>query len=172
MCEFFSQLGETRHTVIRHTNIYGPWDKFDLERSHVFGATVTKVMTASDTVKVWGTGEEARDLLHVDDLVRFIERVLERQDTPYELFHAGTGHAVSVKYLVTRIIAASGRDLRIDYDRSQPTIKTSLALDCHRAAEQLGWRPEVALDDGIRRTVEWWKAAYGDGLALLAETKR
>ncbi|HLI20074.1 MAG TPA: NAD-dependent epimerase/dehydratase family protein, partial [Stellaceae bacterium] len=67
MCEFYSRLGVTRHTVIRHSNIYGPYDKFDLERSHVFGATVTKVMTAEDgAIQVWGSGEEARDLLYVD----------------------------------------------------------------------------------------------------------
>ena len=57
MCEFFSRIGETKFTAIRHSNIYGAHDKFDLERSHVFGATVTKVMTAKDKVTVWGTGE-------------------------------------------------------------------------------------------------------------------
>ncbi len=64
MCEFYARLGVTKHTVIRHSNIYGPHDKFDLERSHVFGATVTKVMAATDgKVTVWGSGEGARDLL-------------------------------------------------------------------------------------------------------------
>src|SRR6266446_2028558 len=63
MCEFFSRLGVTRHTVIRHTNVFGPHDKFDLQRSHVFGATVTKAMTSqTGGITVWGTGEEARDL--------------------------------------------------------------------------------------------------------------
>ena len=74
MCEFFSRLGVTKHTVIRHTNVFGPHDKFDLERSHVFGATVTKAMTSTTgAITVWGTGEEARDLIYVDDLVRFVE---------------------------------------------------------------------------------------------------
>ena len=59
MCEFFSRLGVTRHTAIRHTNVFGPHDKFDLERSHVFGATVTKAMTSTTgSITVWGTGEE------------------------------------------------------------------------------------------------------------------
>jgi hypothetical protein len=57
MCAFFGRLGRTRHTVIRHTNVFGPHDKFDLERSHVFGATVTKAMTSTTgAVTVWGSG--------------------------------------------------------------------------------------------------------------------
>ena len=70
MAEFYADLGRTKYTVLRHSNIYGPHDKFDLERSHMFGATVTKVMTAQDgPIVVWGEGEEARDLLYVDDLI-------------------------------------------------------------------------------------------------------
>ena len=163
MCEFFGRLGVTKHTVIRHTNVYGPHDKFDLERSHVFGATVTKVMTSkTGSITVWGTGEEARDLIHVDDLVRFVELSIERQTTPYEMMHASAGAAIRIKDLVAKIVSASGRDLRIEHDPAGPTIKTSFALDNGRARTKLGWRPQVTLDDGIRRTVLWWKQAFGE----------
>ena len=56
MCEFFSKQGETKFTVARHSNIYGPYDKYDLERSHFFGATITKIMTAKEggKITVWG----------------------------------------------------------------------------------------------------------------------
>jgi nucleoside-diphosphate-sugar epimerase len=164
MCEFFSRLGVTRHTVIRHTNVFGPHDKFDLERSHVFGATVTKAMTSTTgAITVWGTGEEARDLIYVDDLVRFVELAIDRQTTPYEMLHASAGTSIRIKDLVARIVAASGRDLRIEHDPAGPTIKTSFALDNRRAREVLGWQPQVAFDEGVRRTVEWWRANLGKG---------
>ena len=166
MCEFYARLGVTKHTVIRHSNIYGPHDKFDLERSHVFGATVTKVMTAGDgTVRVWGSGQEARDLLYVDDLVDFVARALDRQTVPYALYNAGSGQAVTVNELVAAIIDASGRTLRIEHDLGQPTIKTSLCLDCGKAARELGWRPRIGLDEGIRRTLAWWRTNLGTGRA-------
>jgi nucleoside-diphosphate-sugar epimerase len=162
MCRFFSDLGVTRHTVIRHTNVYGPHDKFDLERSHVFGATVTKAMTSrTGAITVWGTGEEARDLIHVDDLVRFVELALDRQTSPYELLHAGAGRAVTIKDLVSQIVAASGRKLRIEHDLAGPSISTSFALDSGRAATLLGWKPAVSLADGIVRTVQWWRDNLG-----------
>ena len=92
MCQFYSRLGKTKHTVIRHSNMYGPYDKYDLEKSHVFGATVTKVMESKDgKVNVWGTGEEKRDLLYVEDLVDFIDTALNNQSSPYELFNVGLG---------------------------------------------------------------------------------
>ncbi len=157
MCEFFSRIGETKFTAIRHSNIYGEYDKFDLERSHVFGATVTKVMTAKDKVIVWGTGEEERDLLHADDLTRFVELAIHKQPEKYRLYNCGLGKAVSIRELVNRIVAASGKKLVIEHDLSQPTIKTSLFLDCGLAKRELGWEPKVGLDDGIKRTLDWWR---------------
>jgi len=163
MCQFFASQGSTRHTVIRHSNIYGPHDKFDLERSHVFGATLAKCMASADgRISVWGSGEEARDLLHVDDLVDFVECAAERQRAPFGLYNAGSGKAVAIKDLVARIIAASGKKLSIEYDTSKPTIKTSLCLDSSKARRELGWSPKVSLDEGIARTIEWWRANHGD----------
>ena len=133
MCEFFSGFEKTKHTVIRHSNIYGPYDKFDLEKSHVFGATVTKVMTSQNgEVKVWGTGEEARDLLYIKDLIDFIDISLNQQTTYYELVNVGLGQGIKVKDLVQKIITHSDQDLTISYDLSKPSLPTSLFLDCSK----------------------------------------
>lgn len=157
MCEFFAGISQTKFTAIRHSNIYGAYDKFDLERSHVFGATVTKVMTAADKITVWGTGEEERDLLHVDDLCDFVEAAIARQPDKYRLYNCGLGQKISIKELVHKIVAASGKKLAIEHDLSAPTIKTSLFLDCSRAKDELGWQPKISLDAGIARTVGWWR---------------
>jgi GDP-L-fucose synthase len=166
MCEFFAGLGATRHTVIRHSNIFGPHDKFDLDRSHVFGATVTKVMTAKDgRIVVWGKGEEARDLLYVDDLVDFVIRAIDRQSAPFALYNCGSGEAIKVKDVVRAIVAASGRSLANEHDLSKPSIETSLRLDCRKAERELGWRPSTPFGKGVGRTIAWWKENYtiGDG---------
>ena len=161
MCEFYAGIGSTKFTAIRHSNIYGPHDKFDLERSHVFGATVTKVMTAKDKISVWGTGEEERDLLYVDDLVRFVESAIAHQPQNYRLYNCGYGKAVTIKYLVNQIVAQSGKHLTIEHDLSQPTIKTSLFLDCTLAKTELGWEPSTRLEEGIEKTLAWWQEHIG-----------
>src|SRR3990167_3809728 len=158
MCEFYAGISNTKFTAIRHSNIYGSYDKFDLERSHVFGATITKVMTAKDKISVWGTGEEERDLLYVDDLVRFVELAIAKQPEKYRLYNCGYGQAISIKALVSKIVTHSGKALSIAHDLSQPTIKTSLFLDCGLAKKELGWEPGTRLDDGIKQTLNWWIA--------------
>jgi len=160
MCDFYSTLGRTKHTVIRHSNIYGPHDKYDLERSHVFGATITKAMTNNDTFSIWGPGTETRDFLHVDDLVDFIELALEKQESAYELFNVGCGYDTSIKDLVNKIIEISGKDLKTEHDLSMPHLPTSLFLDCTKAKELLGWEPKISLEDGIKSSIEWWIKNY------------
>jgi nucleoside-diphosphate-sugar epimerase len=159
MAAFYGARGAGRWTVLRHSNIYGPYDKFDLERSHVFGATVTKVMTAApgQDIEVWGDGSQARDLLHVDDLKTCVAAVLERQNAPFALYNVGCGHAICVKDLVRKIIALSGRKLGIRFNAAKPVVNTSLCLDCTRAQQQLGWVPRISLDEGIRRTLAWYR---------------
>ena len=158
MCEFYSRIGKARYTVLRHSNIYGPHDKFDLERSHVFGATMTKVLAAQDgRITVWGSGEEERDLLYVSDLVDFVRLALTKQESKFELFNVGCGKAVAVKELVRQVIAASGRTIAMEHDLSKPSIKTSLCLDTAKA-RALGWQPKVGLEEGIRRTMQWHRA--------------
>lgn len=160
MCEFYSRIGNTKYTVIRHSNIYGPHDKFDLERSHVFGATVTKVMTAENNGKitVWGSGEEERDLLYISDLVDFVELAIDKQGTSFALFNVGYGSSIFINELVKKIIAHSGKNVTIEHDVSKPTIKTRLSLNITKVRNTLGWYPQVSLDDGIQKTLAWYRA--------------
>ena len=160
MCEFYSRLGRSKFTVIRHSNIYGPHDKYDLERAHVFGATIRKVMSAKEKVVVWGNGEEERDLLYVDDLVSFVECALRKQKAPFYLVNVGLGKSISVLDLVKKIVKHSGRKLKIELDPSKPTIRYKLALNIRRAKAIYGWKPEISLDQGIQKTLKWYRANY------------
>lgn len=169
MCEFYSRIGDTKYTVLRHSNIYGPFDKFDLERSHVFGATMTKVMRAPQegSIQVWGSGEEGRDLLYIDDLTDFVLLAIGKQKTKFELCNVGFGEVVSIKDLIKRIIACSGKKLTMKHDLSKPTLKTSLCLDTVKAKEVFGWLPRVSLEEGIKKTMAW----YGVNIPFNSEEK-
>ncbi|MEK6825662.1 MAG: SDR family NAD(P)-dependent oxidoreductase [Nanoarchaeota archaeon] len=158
MCEFYSRLGTTKYTVLRHSNIYGPHDKFDLDKSHVFGATMTKVLKPKEgKIIVWGTGEEERDLLYVSDLVNGVVLALEKQQGQFGLYNLGYGKSLPIRELVKKIVDASSSNLNIEYDTSKPTIKTILSLDCTKAKQELGWQPSISLEEGIRKTLEWYR---------------
>lgn len=168
MCEFYASISDIKFTAIRHSNIYGPHDKFDLERSHVFGATITKVMTARDKVVVWGAGEEERDLLYVEDLVHFVEQAIANQPERYRLYNCGSGVAIKIKDLVQKVVQHANKKLSIEHDLSQPSIKTSLFLDCTLAQQELSWQAQTDLDMGIKKTLEWWRKNIGENLSKVA----
>ncbi len=162
LCEFYAGISDTKFTVMRNTNFFGPYDKFDLERSHVFGATMTKVMQCQnidkkEIITLWGSGEEARDFVHISDFCRFVELAIERQPTKYALYNCGSGQAVKINDLAAEMIKQGGKDIYIEHDLSKPTIPTSLCLDTTKAREELGWQPQVSLEEGIQRTMKYWQ---------------
>lgn len=159
MCQFYSRICDTKFTVFRHSNIYGPYDKYDLERSHVFGATVTKVMQAYEgtDILVWGEGKEGRDLLYVKDLVKAVDLALNKQESGYELTNIGYGSAITISDLVQKIINISGKKIGIRYDTSKPNIPTKLCLNCDKAEKLYGWKRETSIDEGIVETLKWYR---------------
>lgn len=158
MCQFFAGLGRTQFTVIRPSNIYGPHDRFDPERSHVFGATIRKVLEAQDgKVIVWGQGKEVRDFLYEDDFVRLVELVIDRQDYAFDVFNVGLGQSITIRELVEKVVKASGKDLAIVYDPNGPTIGTKISMNTDKVREKFGWRPQISLDEGIAKTIAWYR---------------
>ena len=158
MCEFYSRLGKTKHTVIRHSNTYGPHDKYDLEKSHMFGATITKVMNANDgdEIIVWGDGTTERDLLYVDDVVNFIDLAILNQEKIYDLYNVGMGKSFSVNDIVNKIIKISGKNIKTKNDLTKPSINTKLAFNSEKAYKELGWEPKYSLTEGVKLTIDWY----------------
>ena len=157
IAKFYSMLSDTKFTIIRHSNIYGPHDKYDLDKSHVFGATITKVLTAKDTLEVWGNGKEIRDFLYADDLVDFIKAALRKQKKQYEIYNCGSGEPVSVKILCENIIKISKKNIKIKFNKAKPSIPFNLYLNCSKAKKDLGWEAKTNLNEGISKTINWWK---------------
>lgn len=157
LCEFYSSISETKFTVIRHTNVYGPWDKYDLQRSHVLGATITKVMLANDSINIWGDGSEIRDLLYVDDLVDLVKKSIDNQKCKHLLINAGTDQGISVANLARMVIEESEKNLDITFDNSKPTLKFSFIADSSKASKELGWQSNTPLRLGIQKSINWWK---------------
>jgi len=158
LMEFYSRLlPNVKFTVVRHSNVYGPHDKFDLEKSHVMGATINKVLTTPNggEVEVWGDGSTVRDLLYVDDLMDFVVKAIEQQESNFEIYNVGSGEPISVKELVKSVIHVAKKNLRIRYNTDKPSFKNGLWLDYKKAHSELCWTPIVSLNDGIEKTINW-----------------
>jgi len=160
MCDFYSRLGTTKFTAIRHSNVYGPHDKFDLDKCHVVPAFINKIINSENTLDVWGDGLAKRDILFIDDLVDMIEKVINKQDTKYELFNCGAGKAYSINELANVIMNVNNKKLTIKYDESKPNIPTVVILNCDKANNKLGWYPKTSIENGMKITSGWYKKTY------------
>ena len=158
MSEFYSRFNQTKFTLIRHSNIYGPFDKFDLEKSHVFGATINKVVNTKESfINVWGDGKEKRNFLYISDLISFIDLVIQKQKKFFEIYNLGSDRSISINNLVDNIIKASGKKLKIINLKNKPTLKTSIEISSLKAKKELGWKQKIGLKDGILKTISWYK---------------
>ena len=157
MCEFYSRLGKNKYTLIRHSNIYGPYDKYDLDKSHVFGATVNKVVNCkNNNIAIWGNGKEGRDLLHIDDLTRFVKLAIKNQKDKYGLYNVGSGRLISINNLVKKIVNAYNKNIQISNDLTKKSLSTSVFLDCKKAKKDIKWVPKISLENGIKKTLKWY----------------
>jgi GDP-L-fucose synthase len=157
MCDFYSRIGTTKFTAFRHSNVYGPKDKFDLDKCHVVPAFVNKVINAKDTLEIWGQGRAARDIIYIDDLVDFIEKCIDKQETKYELYNCGAGEAYPILDLAKTIMTINNKELKFEFDLSKPDIPTTVILDCEKAKKELGWQPKTSVEEGLKKTSEWYK---------------
>jgi GDP-L-fucose synthase len=141
-------------------NLYGPYDNFDLEDSHVIAAMVRKFVEATERgdeqVVLWGTGNPTREFLYVDDAARALLLMAERYDKS-DPVNIGTGRETSIRELAETIATATGFPGDIVWDTSRPDGQPRRALDVSRAEREFGFRAEIPLEEGIRRTVEYYR---------------
>ncbi len=155
--EFYSRLNRNKYTLIRHSNIYGPHDKFDTQKSHVFGASINKVVNSKNNkLTIWGDGSEGRDLLYIDDLIRFVELAIKNQKQKFGLYNVGYGKIITINNLVKKIIKIYGKKININHDLTKKSLKNSVFLNCNKAYKELKWRKKISLDHGIKKTLRWY----------------
>jgi GDP-L-fucose synthase len=142
-------------------NLYGPRDRFDPESSHVVQAILRKFVEAKeqgrDTVVVWGDGAATREFLYVEDAAEGILRATESYDKP-DPVNLGTGVETSIRELAEKVASQVGFTGRIVWDTSQPNGQPRRCLDVSRAEREFGFRARTSLEDGLRKTLEWYAA--------------
>ncbi|CAA7622656.1 bifunctional GDP-fucose synthetase: GDP-4-dehydro-6-deoxy-D-mannose epimerase and GDP-4-dehydro-6-L-deoxygalactose reductase [Magnetospirillum sp. LM-5] len=138
------------------TNLYGPGDNLDPAASHVVPATLRKVLEAQAArapVVVWGTGSPRREFLHVDDAADAMVFLMERYSDD-DIINIGAGEDVSIRELTEKVCAIAGYDSELQFDLTKPDGMPRKQLDAGRLLA-MGWRPRIALSDGLRETLEW-----------------
>jgi GDP-L-fucose synthase len=159
LCENYNRQYQTKYGCVMPTNLYGPNDSYDLNNSHVLPALIRKAheakMRGDKKLVVWGSGKPMREFLHVDDMAGACVFLMER-DFSDSIVNVGTGNDVTIRELAATVMQVVGFEGDIEFDASKPDGTPRKLLDVSRMNE-LGWRAQIALADGI-------KNAYSDFL--------
>ena len=166
LCRLYSEkLRNPMPTVVlRPSNIYGPYDDFDPVTSHVMAAMIRKVAERKDPIEMWGTGDDVRDLIYIDDFIDAMILAAEKIEG-YDPVNIGAGEGHSLKEILGIILEIDGYDkARIVYDRSKPSTIPIRLIDTSKARRLLGFKTKIGLRGGIAKTLRW----YRDNMRLCA----
>jgi GDP-L-fucose synthase len=146
--------------VLFPVNLYGPRDNFDLHTSHVIPAIIHKIDAAmragASEVTLWGDGTPTREFLYVEDAADGLITAAERYDGA-DPVNLGSGREIAIRELADVIGRAMGYAGRFGWDATQPNGQPRRALDVSRARERFGWEAKTPFDEGLRRTIAWWR---------------
>ncbi len=144
-------------------NLYGPRDNFNPESSHVIPALIKKFTDAlrnkEKSVEIWGTGSASREFLYVDDAARAIILASEKYNKP-DPVNIGAGNEIAIRKLVEIIAEYTGFRGEIIWDTSKPDGQPRRGLDVSRAEREFGFKAEIGFEDGLKKTIEWYKNNY------------
>jgi GDP-L-fucose synthase len=149
--------------VVIPTNLFGPKDSFSERNSHVIPAVIMKIQNAidslSESITVWGDGSPTRDFLYVDDAANGIILAAEKYNDA-EPVNLGSGREVSIKDLVTIIADLMDFKGTVNWDTTKPNGQPRRCVSTKRAKEKLGFQSSVGLEEGLKRTIEWFRSEY------------
>lgn len=156
-------------------NLYGPGDCFDLQWGHVIPAIIRKVVEAVEQsrpeILLWGTGQATREFLYVDDAAEAICRATALYDDPAPV-NVGSGREISIRDLASLIANIAGFGGAIRYDASKPDGQPRRVLDTGRAKARFGFEAATPLEEGLTRTIAWYRANRSRGRRSGAERRR
>lgn len=159
ICEMYStKISKPLKTVVvRPANIYGPFDDFEWETSHVLPALIRRIVERHDPIEVWGDGRDIKDFIYVDDLVKGLLQAMEKIEG-FDVVNLASGNQYRLNDILDIIIKIDGyRDARIVYDTSKPTMIPKRLIDPSKAEKLIGFEAKTPIKKGLKKTVEWYR---------------
>jgi GDP-L-fucose synthase len=160
ICEMYStKIKNTLDTVVvRPANIYGPLDDFEWETSHVLPALIRRVVERHDPIQVWGDGSDIKDFIYIDDFVEGVLLAMEKIKG-HDVVNIASGNQYQLNELLSLIAQLDGyTDVRIEYDTTKPTMIPKRLIDPTKAAQLLGFEATTPIDEGLKKTIDWYRS--------------
>lgn len=144
-------------TVIRPGNMYGPYDDFEWDTSHVLPAFIRRVIERHDPIAVWGTGEDIKDFIYVEDVVDAIVSVLE-QCKGFSCFNIASGQEHCLKDMLQLLVGLDDyENAKITYDPDKPMMIPKRLIDVEKAKDELNFVAKIPISRGLAQTIQWYR---------------
>jgi len=159
LCRMYSEKLKDPITtiVLRPSNIYGPYDDYDFETSHVMAALIRRVVERHNPFEVWGTGDDVRDWIYVDDFIDAMMLAAEKVGS-FNPINIGLGTGYSIKQALAMMLEVDGyTDANVVYNSSKPSMIPIRLIDTSLAEKVLGFKAETGLRAGISQTIDWYR---------------
>ncbi|MCA9422540.1 MAG: NAD-dependent epimerase/dehydratase family protein [Nitrospira sp.] len=159
LCRIYSEKikDPMKTVVVRPSNVYGPYDKFDFERSHVTAALIRKVVERQNPLEVWGTGEDVRDLIYVEDFVDAVMLAMATLDQ-FEPVNIGYGNGRRVRDVLTTLLEVDQfQNANVVINPTKPSMIPIRLVDVEKATVQLGFSAKTNLQVGLKKTLRWYR---------------
>jgi GDP-L-fucose synthase len=151
--------GPMATVVVRPSNVYGPYDKFDFDRSHVTAALLRRVVERHDPLEVWGTGDDERDLIFIEDFVAGALSAFEKTET-HDVYNIASGTLFSVKEVLKTLLQVDGYQYaKVIFNSDKPSTIKRRSVAIEKAARMLGFTATTPLHEGLKKTISWFRTS-------------
>jgi len=146
--------------VVRPANIYGEFDDFEWETSHVIPALIRKIVERHKPLEVWGDGNDLKEFIYVQDFIDGMLLAMEKIEG-FDPINISTGYPCTVKDVLNVLLKVDNfSDANIVFDASKPTMIPKRLIDISKAKHLLGFDPKVSLEEGLKKTVTWYRSTF------------
>ena len=161
MCQMYSKKikNPMQTIIVRPGNLYGPFDKFDPEKSKVIPATIKKILENDEEIRVWGDGKDLKDFLYIDDFINGIIKILNIKEKFY-IVNLANGSSVTIRQIIKIILMVTKKKLNVIYDLKIPSMIPVRKIAIKKARKDLKWSPKITLYKGLKKTIDWYTKTY------------
>lgn len=156
LCKHFHMTSKTDYAIVRPTALYGPYDKFDLLDGHVIPSSIVKAFVQTELYEVWGSGNDIRSFTYVDDLVDGLMLTLQEYAIA-EALNICPNETNTVKDVIRIILEYLGLNPTVTFNSEKPSVIPYKVSDPSKAKNILNWEATISLEEGLKKTIDWYK---------------